>query len=113
MSSNASIFDSLETSDTLTMGVKFEYQLEDRGYSGEQEWDISCEGCKKTKEGYKRKYSPGSPVTVYYDPSNPIEAVIEPEADWPSWWLLLAILSGLVALLAATGVLKLMDGSLP
>ena len=44
LSSKFSVFDSEHTSDTLTVEVKFEYELEGQGYSGEQKWDIACEG---------------------------------------------------------------------
>ena len=39
----ASVFDSEYMADTLTVGVKFEYEVEGHRYSGYQEWDISCE----------------------------------------------------------------------
>ena len=55
--------------------VQFSYEVGGVGYSSKQKWtDLNGPG---------RMYSPGSHATVYYNPNNPAEAVVEP--DEPSF----------------------------
>ena len=105
LSFKTSTFDSEHMADTLTLKVQFEYEARGQSYSGKQEWDVKCEFCKKTKEKYKPQYSTGALVPVYYNPSDPSDAVVMPSRGFPLGWLLMAILSAFIALVAGIGAL--------
>lgn len=55
--------------------IHFSYRIGDKVYSGEQEWTDS--GLSQEVLPQADKYPIGTDVTVYYNPNNPTEAVIE------------------------------------
>ncbi len=64
----------------MQVTVRFRYDVGGQSYSGSQEWwQISSAGGKN--------YARGSAVTVYYNPTNPQQAVVSPEQD-SHWWQL-------------------------
>lgn len=55
--------------DTDFLSAKYEYEVENINYSGEQTWVVV---------DARKAYQPGTRVTVYYDPQDHSKSVIEP-----------------------------------
>lgn len=106
LSSSAKIVDASMTK--LRISAKYSYEIGGQRYVGKQDWNTSCPLCGQygnTVKEARLQYAPGTKVTVYYTSSKLGEAVIEQQGNWPIGWLILAILSGFIALFAAMGVL--------
>lgn len=69
--------------------IRFEYVVQGVTYQDSQVLIVDYE--------YKAevKYPPGNPITVYYNPSSPDNALINPYADMPFWDSLGILLSSL------------------
>jgi hypothetical protein len=66
--------------------IVYEYQVNGRYYVGDV-WRIGSEAytAREKSEFAVAGYPPGRPVTVYYNPDEPAEAVLEPgETGWSS-----------------------------
>ena len=99
VSSSARVTHYDETSRTHVQ-VRFTYKVDGQRFSAEQKWSTFLGASAKDIE---KQYSPGTPLTVYYNPSYPSEALIRSSRGWPTGRLLLAIASGLVGILGAAG----------
>ncbi len=78
--------------DEYTLVVNFSYDIQGEKHLNEQSWDVF-------EPGKETMYPQGSVVTVYYDPANPDESVINPLQRAISWMFLqyfvtLAIIGG-------------------
>ena len=102
VSSSASTID-FDVNPRTNVHVRFTYLVEGQRFSAEQRWTFNWAGVR-AKE-IEMQFSPGTPLTVYYDPSDPTEAVVRLSSGWSFWWLLPALVSGVVGLLGATGSL--------
>ena len=69
--------------------IVYRYQVEGTDYYGEQ---ISFGNTSSRSPNWayriRDQYSPGMEVSVYYDPANPQEAVLQPGAKWTTYIVL-------------------------
>ena len=90
----------------ISVRVDFTYEVDKQTYSGSQTWSESDLGGVSLGFGLpgekeiEARFPPGTLLPVYNNPSDPNEAIIKRGGGWPIWWLVLAVLSGLIAVLA-------------
>jgi len=86
-----------------TPGVQYSYQVDGVTYYSSQVAKMqSAYSSYAGAQGYIEQHSVGSPVTVYYDPAHPDDAVLEKNSDTES-----LVLPGLGALFTAIGAVGL------
>lgn len=83
--------------------IVYRYQVEGTDYYGEQlSYGSTSSGNASWAYRIRDQYPPGTEVSVYYDPGNPQEAVLQPGAKWTTY-----IVLGIGVLFALTGGLIL------
>ena len=91
---SSTIFRDFENSEAAFI-IMFAYEVNGRRYSAQQAW-------REPWLTRTHQYSEGSSVTVYYNPANPGEAVIEPREPSPGssligFWLFFMALVAIIA----------------
>jgi hypothetical protein len=81
---------------TYKADVAYRYQVQGRDYSSEQVSLADYSSTTGRAQSIVNRYPHGAPVTVYYNPTNPAEAVLERDAS--SGLNLLYLFGGLFAL---------------
>jgi hypothetical protein len=88
--------------DNLDIRVQFSYQVNGTMYTRIQQWPVgeALFGTNPPEaDAAQQKYSPGKKVTVYYNPDDPTNAVLEPRAadfGWLAYPLGLAFIAGMI-----------------
>lgn len=79
--------------------IKYEFVVNGEKITGFQ---ISAKNVNKSSEELLREYPKGKKVTVYYDPVDPVNSLLEPGYSWQSYQ---AFVLGIIIILAGIGVL--------
>ncbi len=74
-SNPSGVYDGGVSTNYVVTKVRFSYHLGGKQYHGEQEWADS--GLSRKEIPKAEKYPSGTKVTIYFNPDNPKEAVIE------------------------------------
>ncbi|HPA71978.1 MAG TPA: DUF3592 domain-containing protein [Spirochaetota bacterium] len=65
--------------------VEYEYTVDDKKYSSDRlSLSVDQKSSPQRLEPILKKYAPGTAVTVFYNPDNPADAVLE-KANWLHW----------------------------
>ncbi|MBL4850802.1 MAG: DUF3592 domain-containing protein [Gammaproteobacteria bacterium] len=88
---------SAHLSGEFSPNIQYHYVVNGKGYQRDFEFPRDVESIPELSASYIKKYPMGKKVTVYYNTSNPDEAVLEPtlRGDW------MILVLGLVAIVAA------------
>ena len=107
VSSKASIIRGEHLPDRVKLKVEFNYVVNGQSYSDKQSWEEACDLCgKKTAEKRRLKYSPGRPVTVYYNPADTSDGLVNTKGGFlDSWLSAAAYLAMAFVVLPALGML--------
>jgi hypothetical protein len=90
--------------------VVYEYTVKGSSYRAERlhMGSVVLSSDAESAERVLQNYPPGSMVTVYYDPSDPAQATLDPRTGWGTWvgWsvaIFLFAVMGIVAVLVLAG----------
>lgn len=78
-----------EDGTTYGLSVNYDYVVADRPYSGSRiALSDYTSSSRRYALGLQEKYGVGTQVTVYYNPADPFDSVLEPGANWVQYLLL-------------------------
>ena len=69
--------------------VRYAYTVNDQPYEGDRVRYGMHTGGKKASRSFVQKHAPGTPVTVYYNPAKPAEAILEPGVSGADLFMIL------------------------
>lgn len=90
-----------ETEDLLP-DIEFSYPVDGETFHRSLEFPAGTMPTPEFNSSYLKKYPPGSKVQVYYDPSKPAQATLEPGMASGDWMVLAA---GLITAIIGLGML--------
>lgn len=91
---------------TYCLWVEYDYTYEGRTYSGHVVSFSKDNSCSSWADEADEDYPPGEEVTVYVNPENPSEAVLEPGLSGVDWFVCCILPFPLIGIFLVVGMIK-------
>ena len=91
---------------TYCLWVEYDYTYNDRTYSGYVVSFSKENSCSSWADDADEDYPPGEEVTVYVNPENPSEAVLEPGLSGVDWFFCCVLPFPIIGIFLVVGMIK-------